>query len=96
MSYKGDPSFDDNENEDEDVFGLDFDNPDAEGEEGEYADERMGSGLVDGYGVKRERGTGEEVDEYGEDDERWIEGNDEYEGMGGVGPGTEGGLERVR
>jgi hypothetical protein len=101
MSYKGDPDFDDDDENGDGGgngfdFGLEFDDPDADGAAAEYPDERIGSGLVDGYEVKREKGTGEEVDEYGEDDERWLEGTDEYEGMGGVGPGAQGGLEGVR
>lgn len=64
MSYKG---------EDEDLLD------DDEWGEGEYDGD--GDRMVlepRGGGVKRERGTGEEVDEQGEDDEGWNEGNDEY------------------
>lgn len=69
MSYKGDGDAEDDE--DEGIFG--FDDGEYEGE-----DDRMGTSG------KRARGTGERVDEYGEDEENWAEGGeDEYTLNGG-------------
>ncbi|ORX41077.1 hypothetical protein BD324DRAFT_647974 [Kockovaella imperatae] len=67
MSYKGDP-------EDEDEWDLDLDG------EGEYDGEGDTFALrAQGREPHRyERGTREEVDEFGEDDEDWAEGNDDY------------------
>lgn len=66
MSYKGD----EDDLLDDDEWG-----------EGEYDGD--GDRLVleprGGGGTKRERGTGEEVDEQAEDDEGWDEGNEEYD-----------------
>lgn len=69
MSYKGDgDDFDDNE--DDDVFGF---------EDGEYEGEDDRMTVTRGA-----RGTGEKVDEYGEDEETWREGaEDEYTLRGG-------------
>ena len=65
MSYKGD--------------GDDLLDDDEWGE-GEYDGDQDKMVLQSGGGgaSKRERGTGELVDENGEDDEGWEEGNDEY------------------
>ena len=70
MGYRGD--------EDDDLLDDQWE-VDAEGE-GEY-DGEGGRMVVEppGRGVsRREKGTGEEVDEFGEDEEAWAEGNDEY------------------
>ena len=65
MSYKGD--------------GDDLLDDDEWGE-GEYDgdQDRMVIQPKAGNALGRERGTGEPVDENGEDDEGWEEGNDEY------------------
>jgi hypothetical protein len=72
MSYKGDGDDDDG---DDDVFGFEGD---GEGD-GEY------EGDDDRLTVSRgARGTGERVDQYGEDEEEWREGaDDEYTLRGG-------------
>lgn len=86
MTYKGDPDADGEEDEEgyeEGMFGF---------EDGEYEgdDDRLGSGSGmgngggGGSGVRHERGTGERVDEFGEDEEAWREGaGDEYTLGGG-------------
>jgi len=72
MSYKGDGDGDGEGDDDEggDIFG--FDDGEYEGE-----DDRMGTGGT------RARGTGERVDEYGEDEEIWREGADDEYTLGG-------------
>jgi hypothetical protein len=70
MSYKGDADIEEGE-EDEGMFGFD---------DGEYEgdDDRMGTS---GHTA---RGTGERIDEFGEDEEVWAEGaEDEYTLRGG-------------
>lgn len=66
MSYKGD---DEDDPLDDDEWG-----------EGEYDgdEDKLVLDSRGRSGVKKERGTGEEVDEVGEDEEGWEEGNDEY------------------
>jgi len=67
MSYKG--TGDDEEDLlDDDQWGE----GEYDGDEDKMVLEGQGRG-----GVKRERGAGEEVDEVGEDDEGWAEGNEE-------------------
>jgi hypothetical protein len=69
MSYKGD-----GDDDDDDVFGFEGD---GEGE-GEY------EGNDDRMTVNRgARGTGERVDQYGEDEEEWREGADDEYTLGG-------------
>ena len=70
MSYKGDGDIEEGD-EDEGIFGFD---------DGEYEgdDDRM---ATSGHTA---RGTGERIDEYGEDEEVWAEGGeDEYTLRGG-------------
>ena len=70
MSYKG------GEDEDEEEF---LDDGWSMEEEGGYQGVEVGNeGRGDGTAVKRAKGTGEEMDEFGEDDEEWAEGNDDY------------------
>lgn len=78
MAHKGDRDPDDEDEDDgdggieQDVFGFD---------DGEYEgdDDRLG-----GDGARHVRGTGERVDEFGEDEEIWREGAaEEYTLRGG-------------
>jgi hypothetical protein len=84
MGYKGEQdSDDDDDNEDDDdevldrrqrgvdgMFDFDADDGHYPGEDGTMALRRR---------IRREPGTGEEVDAFGEDDEEFAEGNDDYE-----------------
>ncbi|ORY29636.1 hypothetical protein BCR39DRAFT_505425 [Naematelia encephala] len=74
MSYKDEE--DDGEGEDNGLIDADWEGEyDGDGDRLEFAGEAGGGG---GGGEWREKGTGEEVDELGEDDERWPEGSEEY------------------
>jgi len=70
MSFKGD----------EDLLDEDGDDWGGGEGEGEYDGDgdRMVIGSAGRGGVRRESGTGEEVDGIGEDEEGWAEGNEEY------------------
>jgi hypothetical protein len=76
MTYKGDPDL-----EDDDVEGF-LDDDAGWGMEDENGYEGVQVGLEGrgdgGTGLRRAKGTGEEMDEFGEDDEEWAENNDEY------------------
>ena len=80
--YSGDEDDDDfllDRNEDGDGHGVD--EPWAAGEgEGEYDgdEDRIDLKARGGDGVEVEQGTGQRVDEQGEDEDGWMEGNDEY------------------
>jgi hypothetical protein len=75
LNYKGDPDDDglDKDGDDEQIFEDDW-------MEGEYDGEndKFPLGPQGRERVLTEPGTGEEVDEQGEDDEAWAEGADEY------------------
>jgi hypothetical protein len=92
----GDIGFDEDEDEVDGMFDLDeaevLDYAGASGGMEEVDGRLQGGGGGGGEGGEAylRTGAGEEVDEYGEDDERFAEGNDEYE-LGGGGVGVEGG-----
>ena len=80
----GDEAEEDGEGLERDMFG--FEDGDYEGEDDLLPGGGRG-GALNGNGggaVRREKGTGERVDEFGEDDEMWKEGaGDEYTLGGG-------------
>lgn len=73
----GGVDFDDDDDDDDDDGFFD---DDSDGVEGEYDGEndRFELGPQGREPYRVEPGTAEEVDEMGEDDEGWKEGNDEY------------------
>jgi hypothetical protein len=71
MTYKGDSDDDDDEYDGaEGLFDMEGDY-DGEGD-------KFALGPQGREPHKHFRGTGEDVDDFGEDDEEWAEGNDEY------------------
>lgn len=80
MSYKS-GRYDEDDDDDDGDGGGGFDGPDGDGVDGMFDFEELDypdSSALDGRhqeDKRRERGTGEEVDRFGEDDERFAEGN---------------------
>ena len=75
LTYKGDPDDGDANGggDDDQLFEDDWMEGEYDGENDKFALGPQGRGAG-----RTEPGTGEEVDEQGEDDEEWAEGADEY------------------
>lgn len=82
MSYKSREEYEDGDGDED---GEGFDGVDGDGVDGMFDFEELDypdSSALDGRhekGKRRERGTGETVDVYGEDDERFAEGNGDFD-----------------
>lgn len=94
MSYKSGRYDDDDEDDEDDGGGGRYDGPEGDGIDGMFDFEEPDypeSSALDGRrrgedkGKRRERGTGEEVDRFGEDDEGLAEGNGDGEDEDGEG-----------